>query len=315
MTIAFAQSQEKSGEAEASAFGRGLRGLCACIAYRAVRAGAPAVAAADALRAVGRAVDRDIQLACLLACAAFGACILIDAETVQRDRVEQPIDCAERAQVAAERPVDDNAQHHQNNQDRRLPGEQPAKRRAQRRVCGDQRNACEQRAGRADILAEPGLALADNIQHGQRQDDDETEQDHIFQVFQPALAGQAAQLFDKGDLVQQILHQPERAQPAANQAAEQRPEQQQEADDIKAELVLAAGDDGLQGADRAGAERTRAGIAVQAGDAYELACAFIDVALRKTGGVTVCQGGKSELHEHPHMIFQFTQGRCTPYRY
>ena len=213
---------------------------------RSVRAGSPTVAAAHTFRAVGRAVDCDIQLAGLLAGAAGGAFVCINTEPVDSDRIKQPVDCTERAKIAAERTPEHDAQQDQHDQDRSLPGEQPAERRTQRRVGGNQWNAREQRAGRADVLAEPRLSLADDVQHGQRQDYDKTDQHGVFQTAQSALAGQTAQLFYKRDFVQQILYQPERAQPAADQPTEQCAEQKQETKHIKGKFVLPAGNDGLQ---------------------------------------------------------------------
>ena len=119
-------------------------------------------------------------------------------------------------------------------------------RRAQRRIGCNQRNAGKQCAGGADIFTEPRLALSHDIQHGQRQNNDKADQNHIFQIFEHTVARQAAQLFGKGNLVQQILHKPKRAQPAANQPTEQRAEQQQKTDHIKGEFVCAAGDDSLK---------------------------------------------------------------------
>ena len=191
-----------------------------------MRTGAPAVPAADAFRTVGRLVDRDIQLTRLLARTAARAFFLVNAEPVERGRIEQPVYGAERAEITAERPVYQQGKQQQSGKDRGFPGEQPAERGSQRRIGGNQRDAREQRAGGADVFAEPRLSLPDNIQHGQGQHDDKACKDDVFQIFEPAVAGQAAQLFDKGDFIQQVLHQPERTKPAAYQPAEQRAEQE-----------------------------------------------------------------------------------------
>ena len=66
--------------------------------------------------------------------------------------------------------------------------------------------------------------------------------------------------------MKQILNQPEGAQEAADKAPHKGAHENQEAGHIEGPLIIAASDDSLQGADGAGAQSARAGIAVQAGD-------------------------------------------------
>ena len=74
-----------------------------------MRAGIDAVAAADALAAVGRYGRVDIHLAC------FGAGVAIDTfrgvemHAVEGDPVEESVDGAKGADVFAEGPVNDQA--------------------------------------------------------------------------------------------------------------------------------------------------------------------------------------------------------------
>ena len=177
-----------------------------------MRTGAPAIAAADAFRAVRCLPDGNIQLAGVLTSTALGTFFRVDAETIQCDRVKEAVDRAERTQIAAERTVHHDAQHQQHDQDGYFPSKQPAQRRAQRRIGRNQRNARKECARRADVLTEPRLALSHNIQHGQRQNNDKADQNDVFQIFEHTITRQAAQFFGKRDFVQQILHQPERAQ-------------------------------------------------------------------------------------------------------
>ena len=82
-----------------------------------MRTGAPAIAAADAFRAVRCLPDGNIQLAGVLTSATLGTFFRVDAETIQCDRVKEAVDRAERTQIAAERTVHHDAQHQQHDQD------------------------------------------------------------------------------------------------------------------------------------------------------------------------------------------------------
>ena len=68
-----------------------------------------AVAAADAFTAVGICGRIDTHFAGLGACVAAHTFILIEVHAVQRDLVEKAVDCAQRADEFAERPVDNKA--------------------------------------------------------------------------------------------------------------------------------------------------------------------------------------------------------------
>ena len=63
----------------------------------------PAVAAADALRAVGLVIDGDIQFAGPLAGAAAGTLVPVNFQPVKGDGMEQPVDRPQRAQIPAKR--------------------------------------------------------------------------------------------------------------------------------------------------------------------------------------------------------------------
>lgn len=166
-----------------------------------VGTGPAAVAAADAFGAVGLLPYGNVQLAGFLAFPAGDALILLHPEAVQCEPVERAVDCAQRAEIPAERPVNKHRQHQQPDQDGQLPGIQPADCGAEPRIGGRQRDAAQQGAAGADIFAEPGGTLADEIhsEHGQQNDEDR--QDPIFQPFQEPVARQALPFFHARDFV------------------------------------------------------------------------------------------------------------------
>jgi hypothetical protein len=87
------------------------------------RAGAAAVAAADAINAVGGFLNRYIQLAGFLACAAADAFVFIERKPVQGEFVEGPVDGTQGAYVAAERPVDGGGQQDKYQKRQNFPAE------------------------------------------------------------------------------------------------------------------------------------------------------------------------------------------------
>ena len=78
--------------------------------------------------------------------------------------------------------------------------------------------------------------------------------------------------------MQQLLKPAERAQEAADEAAEQYAEEDQKAGDVVGEAEARRTDHGLEGTDRAGAGRRRAGIAVEPRNAGDLALPLVDAA-------------------------------------
>ena len=261
----------------------------------AVGTGGLASAAADALRAVGHGLHRDVHGAGLLAGAAPGALLGVNPEAVEGHGVKESVDSPQGAEVAAEGAVDHHGEEEEHHQDGHLPAEQPAQGELESGVGGHQGNSGEEGARRADILAEPGLSLAHNVQHRKWEDNDKPNQNDVLQEPEPSVSGQPAQLFDKGDFMQQVLDQPEGAQPSAHKPAQQCAEEEKKAGHIESELVVPAGDDGLKRTDWAGAQCARTGVAVETGDAEQLAAALVDSALGETGGVTVRQGGEADL--------------------
>ena len=64
-----------------------------------------AVSAANTFQAVRLLPYLDIHLAGLLAFSTFGTCALIDLISVQRHRIKETVDSAQRSQILAEGPV------------------------------------------------------------------------------------------------------------------------------------------------------------------------------------------------------------------
>ena len=234
------------------------------------RAGRPALAAADALDAVRLFPDGDVHPARLPAAAAVDAGALLYPVTVEGNRVKQPIDGAQRAEVLAEGAVELDRQDDHRQQHQHLPVKQQPRRRAQRRVCRQQRDAAEQRSARAEVLAEPRVAHPGDAGDGHRQEDDKQPQHHKFEPPQHPVSGQIFLFLKQRNFVQQVLHQPKGAQPPADKPPQHRAKQHQKAQHIAGKAELAAVQHRLQRTDRAGAQRPRAGVAVKARHAEEL---------------------------------------------
>ena len=73
----------------------------------------------------------------------------------------------------------------------------------------DEGESGKQGARWTDVFAEPGLTLAHDVQHGEREDHHKAGQDDIFEIPQHPVPGEAGQLFGDGNLVQQVLDQAE----------------------------------------------------------------------------------------------------------
>ena len=104
------------------------------------------------------------------------------------------------------------------------------------------------------------------------------------------MSGQVLLLDLEGNLIEQVLNKSERAQKAADKSAQQNAEQGNESEYIQGNTVGVAADDRLQGTNRTGSDRTRAGIAVQSGNTQIFSVAGIDLAGDITAGITVGKG-------------------------
>ena len=80
-----------------------------------------ALAAAHTQLAAGFLVQVNVHRTALFALAAVDTLVRIDFISQQRDRIKQSVNRTERAQIAAERPVDHNAQKNHDGQNEEFP--------------------------------------------------------------------------------------------------------------------------------------------------------------------------------------------------
>ena len=109
--------------------------------------------------------------------------------------------------------------------------------------------------------------------------------------------GQALFLFEQGNFVQKILHQPKGAQPSADKTAKQAAEQEEKAQRGEGDLEALPVQERLKRPDGAGSHSPRAGIAVQPRDAGVFQAAAIDFPAQKAVGISVGHDGKQQLHQ------------------
>ena len=109
-------------------------------------------------------------------------------------------------------------------------------------------------------------------------------------------------------LMKQLLQETERTQPPAHQPSQQGSEQEQPSRHIHD--PVARGKGGLQGAQRTGPHRKRAGITIQAGEAKGFQNARIGFSATETDKVSVGESGPENLYDGSF----FNQGLYTPGR-
>ena len=256
--------------------------------------------------------------------AAVVAVVLVYPHAHQAEAVEQPVDCAQGAEEAAEAAIAEHTGQADNEHDGELAGEEDAQHAEKARVVGvcQQADGTLKGAGRTDVLAEArnGNIVLEPIpqrnrhnEHGQRD------------VFQPGQRPRQAVLFQLigGDLVQQLLDQPQRAEPPADGAAQDNAEKQDDAQHVPARPVARGGQRVLDGAQGAGAHCAGAGVAVEARDAGVLGLALVDLAVDKALQMRVVQQRAVELDQSPgggterraSRILDIIQGQHTPYRF
>ena len=240
---------------------------------------------------------------------------------------EQAVDRAQRAEKAAKAPVAEHAGKANDQQDDELAGEEDAQHGEVARVFGvcEQEDRALKGARGTDVLAEARQRHAvGNAVPGRNPHDENRQED----VFEPGERAGDAALFQlrRGELVQQLLNQPQGAEPAADRAPEDQPVEHENAEDVEADLLVRRADGVLERAQRAGSDRAGAGIAVEAGDAESLRCgrfALVDLALEKALEMGVIKQGAIELYKPslgrtvglPPGSFHIIQGQHTPYKF
>ena len=196
------------------------------------------------------------------AVAAGDAAALGDFVAVNCHAVKERVNRAQGADVFAKRAVNQHGEEHRHRQNQELPLEQRAHRPLQRLVGQHQRNARLQGARRANPLAECRRAVPHCVRHKERQENDKHQQDDIFQEAQGLVQAKGLDFLGKGYLVQQLLHQPEGAEKAADEAPEKGACQQEKARQIVGKGEGRAAQHRLHRPNGAGAEAAGAGIAV-----------------------------------------------------
>ena len=238
------------------------------------------------------------------------------------EAVEQSIDRAQRTQEPAEGAIAEHALKPNHQHDDELPRKQHLELVERGGVAGigQQPHRALQRARRTDVLAECGqrLAVLNAVPDGHG--DDEHRQDDVFQIRKrpgdPALPD-----LRRGDLVQQLLDQPQRAQPAADGAAQDQSVEHQDAQHIPRRGVARAVQGVLQRPQGTRADGPGAGIAVEAGHTDGLGVPGEDATLDEALQVGIVQERRVELRQPAGRglmsappCFEISQVQHTPYR-
>ena len=249
------------------------------------------------------------------------ALIHLNADDVEP--AEQAVDRPQGAEKAAKAPVAEDAAQADHHQDDPFPGEQDAQHAVIIRPGGVGQMADRPLEGarRADVLAEgrQGQVVPQAVPQGNG--DHEHRQDHVFEPGQGPGHAAFAEL-QGGDFVQQLLDQPQGAEPPADGAAQNDPEQQEDAQHIPPGPVAGGAQGVLDAAQGAGGHGPGAGIAVKAGGAGVFGVPVINIPLDKAFQIGVVQQGRIQLHQPsgggavalPPGGFHLIQGRHTPYK-
>lgn len=128
------------------------------------------------------------------------------------------------------------------------------------------------------------------------------------------MAGQALFFLEDGDFMQQVLHQPKGAQPAADKAPQQTAEEEEEAKGGEGNLEAPLIQQGLESPDGAGGDCPRTGVAVQAGDTGVFQPAPVNFPAEKAVQIPVGHDGKQQLYRQSKFLHPFTRSQCTPGR-
>jgi len=201
---------------------------------RAEFAAVDALQAADTFRAVGPLINFDIHRAILPAFVAQCAFILERDHLEETDLVEKGKDRAQRTCGPAKRPLAHNHPDDEQDQERDFPGKQESELPPNIWTYSSQRKSRFQGAGRADPFTEPCLAEAELIHDKKWKKDDKHHKDNVFHICQEF--GDVE--FLRFDLVQQLLEESERAEPAARHPAYQAANSAQKSYHIQSKLVL-----------------------------------------------------------------------------
>lgn len=227
-----------------------------------LRAGVHAFSAPDTLRGAGDFLQREAHWTGFFTGHTGDTQFLFPLDLHKAEPVKPAIDCPQRAQILAKRPVHFYGQQYNGNQNPQLPQKQPAGLTPQGLICTEQRDCTEQGAGGTQIFTERGeFRKSPKQKHGT--DTHKKNQHCVFSILQDVVIGQTLFLFEDGDFVQKILYQPKGTQPAADEASQQAPEHEEDAQGSERNMKTSLIQERLQRPYWARGHSSGAGIAVQ----------------------------------------------------
>ena len=221
---------------------------------RVVGAGAYALPAADAFRTVAVRFRGKLYGAGLLAGSAIRALSRFRTDMDQCDTVKQAVERAKRTQQPAERSEQNDRGEDDQRKDHPLEIKHAPDQIAVLFIRGNKQCAAD-RSLRADEFTKRRYADSLIDHHNQRDQYDKDRKDRVFEPSEPL---QIALILGQGDLVEQLLHQPERTQPPADQPAAQTGIETDQSDHIEVYFPVKCSDRLLQRAERTGSRCGRA---------------------------------------------------------
>lgn len=227
-----------------------------------LRTGIHTFSAPDTLRGAGDFLQREVHWTGFFTGHTGDAQFLFPLDLHKAEPVEPAIDCPQRAQILAKRPVYFHRQQYNGNQNSQLPQKQTASLVLKSLVRAKQRDCTEQGAGGTQIFTECGdFRQSPKQKHGT--DTHQKNQHCVFSILQDVVIGQALFLIEDGDFVQKILYQPKGAQPAADKAPQQATEHEEDTQGSERNMKPSLIQQRLQRPYWARGHGPRAGVAVQ----------------------------------------------------
>ncbi len=177
------------------------------------------VDAVPAMDALAVADLTDIHRAAVDAGVTVSAAVGVHFDAEDRHRMEERIDCAERADKTAERAETEYAQNQKKHKNQHLKCEESSEQGLQDFVPEHKREAGFEGAGGADVLTKPRRVLKE------RNGNNEQGKHNVLAVGKDTRHAVFLKL-RRRDFVKQLLDKPDRAEKAADEPSEEEPEQQ-----------------------------------------------------------------------------------------
>ena len=246
---------------------------------------------------VGRFRHVHVHLAGSGAFPAGDALILIHLHLEEGHPVEQRVECAQRAEPLAKRPVEQHTQHDHRQQNAEFPCKQLAQRRPDAGIGKGQRDGSLQHALGAEVFAEERVSHAHIVHKERRQQENHHQQDSVLEVCQ-GLELLCGELLCR-ELMQQLLKPAKGTEEAADKAPQQHAQQNEKACDIIGEAELGRPHYRLKRPDGTGSGGRRTGVAVQPRHADSLPRPLIQSALEEIRQMQVGQQRRARLNPAP----------------